>query len=181
MSVSAVTANATSSSSTTDATSSTTDSYTNPGSTLTEADFLELLVAQIQYQDPLNPQSSTDMAAQLAQFSSLQQATDSSSSLSMLQANSLVGSTVTIQVSDTKTTSGEVTGVVMSDGTPEITVGGTNYKLSQVTAVTPTTTNSNVASTGSSGTTASSNSSGTASTTASTASSTTSSTSQTSN
>ena len=35
--------------------------------------FLTLLVAQMQYQDPLNPMESQDFTAQLAQFSSLEQ------------------------------------------------------------------------------------------------------------
>ena len=36
-------------------------------------DFLTLLVTQLQHQDPLNPQDSTEFTAQLAQFSSLEQ------------------------------------------------------------------------------------------------------------
>jgi len=34
-------------------------------------DFLQLLVTQLQNQDPLNPMDSTEFTAQLAQFSSL--------------------------------------------------------------------------------------------------------------
>jgi flagellar basal-body rod modification protein FlgD len=119
----------------------------NPSSTLNQNDFLKLLVAQIQYQDPMNPQSNTDMAAQLAQFTSLQQATQSSSSLAMMQANSLVGTTVTVQVDSQTTANGVVQGVVVTNGTPQITVKSTNangvnvtanYNLSQVTSVIPT-------------------------------------------
>lgn len=36
-------------------------------------EFLELLVAQMKYQDPLNPLDGTDFTAQMAQFSSLEQ------------------------------------------------------------------------------------------------------------
>ena len=115
----------------------TTDTSTNASSTLNQNDFLKLLVAQIQFQDPLNPKSNSDMAAQMAQFTSLQQATESSSSLAMLQANSLIGSTVNLQIDSTNTAAGVVTGVVMSAGVPMITVGGTNYKLSQINSVTP--------------------------------------------
>jgi len=115
-----------------------TDAFTNPKSSLNQNDFLKLLVAQIQYQDPMNPQSDTQMAAQLAQFTSLQQAAQSSSSLAMIQANTLVGNTVTVQVDPKTTASGMVTGVVMNNGTPQVTVNGTNYNLNQITSVTPT-------------------------------------------
>jgi len=122
----------------TNSSSATTDSAANPSQTLNQNDFLQLLVAQIQYQDPMNPQSNTDMAAQLAQFTALQQASQSSTSLGMLQANGLVGSTVTVQVDSQHTASGVVTGAVFNNGTAQITIGGTNYNLSQVTAVVPT-------------------------------------------
>ena len=54
-------------------------------------DFLMLLSAQLRHQDPLNPQSDSDFAAQLAQFSSLEQMMNMSDSLDSMQAFSLVG------------------------------------------------------------------------------------------
>jgi flagellar basal-body rod modification protein FlgD len=116
--------------------------------TLTQNDFLQLLVAQMENQDPMNPQSDTDMAAQMAQFTSLTQSSAMSSSLSALQANSLIGSTVTVST-DSKgdTTSGVVQSVLLgsasSDGTPQITINGTAYDLSQVLSVTPAATTNN--------------------------------------
>jgi len=118
---------------------STAAALSNPSNTLNQQDFLKLLVAQIQYQDPMNPQSDTQMAAQMAQFTSLQEATQSTSSLAMMQANSLVGSTVAVQVDSNNSTSGVVTGVTLSNGTPQITVGGANYGLNQITSITPAT------------------------------------------
>lgn len=111
---------------------------------LTQNDFLQLLVAQMQNQDPMNPQSDTDMASQMAQFTSLTQATNMSSSLSMLQANSLIGSTVTLQTdSQGDTTSGVVqsvqAGASSTSGVPQIIVNGTAYNVSQVLSITPTT------------------------------------------
>ena len=44
-------------------------------------DFLRLLVAQLEAQDPLNPMESTDFTAQLAQFSSLEQLQNMNSAL----------------------------------------------------------------------------------------------------
>jgi len=58
-------------SSTTTPTSSTSSS--NDLSTPSESVFLNLLVAQIQNQDPLNPTDSTQFVSQLAQFSELEQ------------------------------------------------------------------------------------------------------------
>ena len=105
--------------------------------TLNQNDFLKLLVTQIQFQDPLNPKSNTDMAAQMAQFTSLSQASETSSSLAMLQANSLIGSTVTVRIDSKTSASGLVAGVTVVNGKPQILIDGKNYNLSQVTSVRP--------------------------------------------
>jgi flagellar basal-body rod modification protein FlgD len=46
------------------------------GDSVSQADFMQLLIAQLQNQDPLNPLDSANFSAQLAQFSSLQQLTE---------------------------------------------------------------------------------------------------------
>ena len=114
-----------------------TDTVSSSQQTLTQNDFMQLLVAQMENQDPMNPQSDTDMAAQMAQFTSLTQSSAMASSLSMMQANSLIGSTVTIQVDSQNTTSGVVQGVTRDNGTPQIVVNNTPYGVSQVVTVTP--------------------------------------------
>lgn len=70
-------------------------------------DFLKLLVAQMQNQDPMNPSDPTEFTAQLAQFSQLEQLTNMTSSLEGLtsmsnemermSALSLIGSEVVAQ------------------------------------------------------------------------------------
>jgi flagellar basal-body rod modification protein FlgD len=70
------------------------------GQTLTQANFLQLLVTQMSSQDPLNPESNTDFAAQLAQFSALQQSQAMSQDMSILQANSMMGEMVTVAPSN---------------------------------------------------------------------------------
>ena len=59
---------------------------------LEQADFLKMLTAELQSQDPLNPMSNADFATQLAQFSSLQQLQGMSGTLDQsLQATLLLG------------------------------------------------------------------------------------------
>lgn len=67
----------------------TADQSLKPGE-LGRDDFLNLLVTQLQHQDPLNPMDSTDFTAQLAQFSSLEQLSNMSGQLKELAASQTV-------------------------------------------------------------------------------------------
>lgn len=53
---------------------------------LGKEDFLKLLVAQLQHQDPLNPMDSVEFTAQLAQFSALEQQRNTNENLEKLIA-----------------------------------------------------------------------------------------------
>jgi flagellar basal-body rod modification protein FlgD len=116
---------------------------------LTQANFLQLLVTQMSSQDPLNPQSDTAFAAQLAQFSALQQSQNMSQNMSVLQANSIIGELVTVAPSNgSGPVTGQVSSVQIQSGTPTVMINGQSYNLSQVTAIappvsTPTTSTSN--------------------------------------
>jgi flagellar basal-body rod modification protein FlgD len=66
----------------------------NVGGNMGKHDFLLLLSAQLRFQDPLNPQSDSDFAAGLAQFSSLEQMQNMNNTLESMatyQSYSLVG------------------------------------------------------------------------------------------
>ncbi|MBP3284347.1 MAG: flagellar hook capping protein [Clostridia bacterium] len=63
-------------------------------SNLGKDEFLNLLVTQLRYQDPLNPSNDTEFIAQLAQFSSLEQMQNLNDSFSKFKAYSLVGKNV---------------------------------------------------------------------------------------
>ncbi len=66
-----------------------------PKNTLGKDDFLSLLVTQMRNQDPLDPMKGTDFAAQLAQFSSLEQLTNMNTSLQQsLSANAVLSSSI---------------------------------------------------------------------------------------
>lgn len=58
-------------------------------------DFLKMLVAQLHYQDPMNPMESTDFSAQLAQFSSVEQLENISNNLeSFIDSNYLLTTSI---------------------------------------------------------------------------------------
>ncbi len=56
-----------------------------PVKILGKDDFLNMLIAQLQHQDPLNPADSTEFTAQLAQFSSLEQLSNIHDSLEHME------------------------------------------------------------------------------------------------
>lgn len=118
----------------TSATTSTSSSSSTPGGALDKDAFLQLLVKQMQYQDPLSPQDNSAYVAQLAQFSSLEQMTNVASgmtnvssvvgninsSLLVAQLNGMIGQNIQ-WTDDNKTTySGKALGVSISNGAPSI-------------------------------------------------------------
>jgi flagellar basal-body rod modification protein FlgD len=111
---------------------------TNSSSTLTQANFLQLLVTQMTSQDPLSPVSDTDMAAQMAQFSALQTAQATDTDVKVLQANTLLGRTVTVTATSGTQVSGPVSAVQFQAGTPQVVVNGTSYALNQIASISPT-------------------------------------------
>ena len=116
-----------------------------PEQTLNQQDFLKLLVAQMSAQDPMNPVSNTDFAAQMAQFSTLQTTQSMQTNLAglessqaVIQANSLLGRTVQVQSAQGVTDSGMVSAVEIKAGTPSIIVNGQSYGLSALLSVSQT-------------------------------------------
>ncbi len=61
-----------------------------PNSNLGKDEFLKILMAQLQNQDPLSPMEDRDFIAQMANFSSLEQLMNMSKSIDMLVQNQLV-------------------------------------------------------------------------------------------
>lgn len=93
---------------------------------LGKGDFMELLVAQLKNQDPLNPSEGTEFVAQLAQFSTVQGVQDLNTSFNTMstnlkssqaiQASSLVGHMVFVDSSTARLgTGGEVFGSITID------------------------------------------------------------------
>jgi Flagellar hook capping protein len=121
-----------------DETSSTTNSR-NTGE-LGKDDFLNLLVTQLRYQDPLNPTDDKEFIGQMAQFSSLEQMQSLNGSFTANKAFSLIGKNITASIVDsttkeTKQINGDVTEVKMSSGKTYLVVNGEDVNVDDVTNV----------------------------------------------
>jgi flagellar basal-body rod modification protein FlgD len=119
------------------------------GNTLTQNDFLNLLVTQLQNQDPTNPQSDEDFAAQMAQFASLTDMGNMNTTMTgmsnlqqLSSATSLIGQTVTTDVTDSagNLLTGVVSSASIQNGALTLDVGGQNVNYGDITGVQPTTT-----------------------------------------
>ncbi|MDF2608582.1 MAG: flagellar hook capping protein [Lachnospiraceae bacterium] len=116
---------------------SSTSALTN--SSLGKDAFLQLLVTQMKYQDPLNPNTDTEFVAQLATFSQLEQMQNLTQTTTNSQAFSLVGKNVVVK---NVATSGEITykeGTVdfvsVSNGKVQLSIDGNKYNMDQLERV----------------------------------------------
>ena len=58
--------------------------------------FLQILVAQMKYQDPMEPTSNTEYISQYATFTQVEQLSNMANAMSLSRASEMVGKTVTI-------------------------------------------------------------------------------------
>lgn len=104
----------------------------NPGGVLGKNDFLKLMVAQLQAQNPLQPTDSSAYLGQLAQFTELEQVTNmaqtsaqSATAQQVSQAVALIGHTVTsINPATGETHQGMVQNVQITSAGATLTVEG---------------------------------------------------------
>lgn len=80
--------------------------------TLDQDAFLQILVAQLQNQDPMQPLEDKEFISQMAQFSSLEQLQALTQSTQMAQAFGMVGQSVETVILDASGSAQEISGVV---------------------------------------------------------------------
>ncbi|MBE5830513.1 MAG: hypothetical protein IJJ64_13385 [Butyrivibrio sp.] len=102
--------------------------------------FMQILVAQMKYQDPLEPTSNTEYIAQYAQFTQVEQLSNMANAMALSRASEMVGKTVLVQTTNADTgKTVEVTGVVdyvtYSGNKAYLSINGTNYDIESVSQV----------------------------------------------
>lgn len=110
------------------------------GSNLGYDQFLQLLCAEMQYQDPLEPTSNTDYVAQLATFSQLEATLGMQTTSENSMANDLVGKQVILKVVNESTgaikyVDGMVDYVLYQDGKTYLSVNNELHPISELDTV----------------------------------------------
>lgn len=101
--------------------------------------FLQLLVAEMQNQDPLEPTSNTEYITQYAQFSEVESLSNMSSSMDLTRASGLVGQEVYVKTTNSKGESeyvqGKVDYVVYENNKAFLSINEQLYALSDLDTV----------------------------------------------
>lgn len=101
--------------------------------------FLQLLVAQMKYQDPLQPTSNTEYISQYATFSQVEQMQNMSATMELTRASAMVGELVSVKSTSSSGEVKEVEGVVeyvsYENNKAYVSIDGTLYSADDVIAV----------------------------------------------
>lgn len=120
-------------------TGTTSASNTTSNNSMDKEAFLKLLVAQMQYQDPLEPTSNTEYISQYAQFSQVESLQNMAGSMDLQRAGSLVGKMVYVQTTNSEGETGYVMGkvdyVTFEGGKAYVYINEKRYALEDVQTV----------------------------------------------
>ncbi|MCR5590924.1 MAG: flagellar hook capping protein [Lachnospiraceae bacterium] len=102
--------------------------------------FLQLLVTQMKYQDPLEPTDNTEYVSQLATFSELEQMTNLVASSDLTRASQLVGQYVTVKEKNELTgeetlIGGKVDFVTVENGKGYLNIDDGKYSIDNLDSV----------------------------------------------
>lgn len=102
--------------------------------------FLQLLVAEMQHQDPLEPTSNTEWVSQYATFTQVEQTSSMQESMKQIQASSLVGKQVIMKTTnsitgETSYFSGQVDYMYVEEGKTYLSVNDKLYSIDDLDTV----------------------------------------------
>ena len=120
------------------------NSTSSAAPTISQSQFFQLLLAQMQNQDPLQPMDSSDFVTQLSQFSQLQSSQQLNTTLTnfvtqqgMSQGAALIGKTVSYDPGTGVLAKGTVDSVnVDNTGNVTLAIGSQSVTLSQIRTIT---------------------------------------------
>src|ERR1700677_2861079 len=113
-------------------TTTSTAQETGTASLLAPNTFLDLLVDELKYQNPLDPTDSSDFMNQIAELSQVEQLQTVSSASEISEAAGLIGQSVTGIDAGGSLISGTVTGVTNGTNGPTLDIGSDSMDLSSV-------------------------------------------------
>jgi len=135
----------------TGATTATTSQNQTKTTAMGKDDFMKMLIAQLKNQDPTNPQQGAEFAAQMAQFSAVEQLSNLNTTLTAqtqnglnlvnAQAVNLIGKEITAQTpagadgTAGATITGRVTAVNFKNQTASMTVNGQDIPFTSLLSV----------------------------------------------
>lgn len=101
--------------------------------------FLQLLVAQMKYQDPLEPTSNTEYISQYATFSQVEQMQNMAATMELTRASSMVGKLVAVETTDSSGNARQIQGTVeyvtYENGKAFVSIDNALYSVDDVIAV----------------------------------------------
>lgn len=102
-------------------------------------EFMQILLAQLTHQDPLEPMNNAEMMSQFSQLNSLQELRDIHAALETISISnqttylaSLIGKTVKAKRPDGEAVEGVVEGVVTETDQPQLLIGSETVDLTDV-------------------------------------------------
>jgi flagellar basal-body rod modification protein FlgD len=119
--------------------SSLSSSSSTSSSSMDKESFLQLLVAQMKYQDPLEPTSNTEYISQYAQFSQVEEMQNMANSMDLQRASQLVGQEVYIKTTsssgNTSYVQGKVDYVVYENSKAYLSINESLYSIDDLDTV----------------------------------------------
>ena len=100
--------------------------------------FLQILVAQMKYQNPLQPESNTEYISQYAIFSQIEQLSNIQNTLNLMRAENIIGKFVNIKETingQINEIFGKVDKITYKENTVYVNVNGKDYLFDNITEI----------------------------------------------
>jgi flagellar basal-body rod modification protein FlgD len=114
----------------------------SPTQQLDKDAFLKILVSQLRYQNPLNPQDSSAFIDQVVQLTSVEQMTKLASNMQKMldsqefnRAVNLIGHDVTVLGQNEEIIQGAVEKITMVEGRPYLVIEGLEYSMDNLVSI----------------------------------------------